>query len=184
MKTCTPAAVVRIGIGIALTALVGGYLMVPGLLCRPRTTSPLPAPLPVFESETGITAGSNWRALESGVRQNGMSEGEAWVVLQLPEDEIKRLLESAPPWSTKWRSGPVPGQIGLNCRFGGEQVSYSPASDRVHQYAGNPEVVAVLGSPKISYDAQSRDSLMTWERGCLLIVDHENRKVWLSMWNY
>ena len=140
----------------------------------------------VFTEETGIEIRSNWKLISSGDSHGGMmGDGETHFVFRVPQPDIEQLLNSSPPWSAAWLTGPVEHEIGFHCNFGTSGVSWQSASDSPEKYSGNPGLVSVLSASQTRYDAKERccESLR-WHNGHLLVIDPLKCEIWFSKWDF
>ncbi len=128
---------------------------------------------------------TGWEEIESGDERSGLvGDGETFAVFRLTQASLDNLLNSAPPWSAQWQKGPVPAEVGLNCRFGTDRV-YAESNKQVSGYSGNKTLIHLLGSQQILFDAKQRCcDTMPWHNGNLIIIDPSSRTVWLSAWDF
>ena len=181
MKVSTGyGGVLRISLGIFAVAMAFAFLT-SGF----SPTKPKKPDTSIFTAETGVAVGKNWELLSSGNDHGGMmGDGETFFVFRLPQADVAEILNSPPPWSDDWQTGPVEHEIGFHCNFGTSGVSWH-SSAGVDEYLGDPTLKSVLSSGQIRYDAKERccDSLR-WHNGHLLVIDPENSQVWLSIWDF
>lgn len=181
MKVATNAAVIRLLIGMTAITLVFVYFLA-GFGSDQSTTPPNT----VFTTETGIEIGDDWQLIASGDDHGGfVGDGETYFVFSVPTADIENLLASPALWSNDWLHGPVDHAIGYHCGFGIGGVGYSSSSNGTKEYSGHQRLASLLSSTQIRYDAKERccESLR-WHNGHLLIVDPENGKIWLSVWDF
>ncbi len=147
-----------------------------------------PDPRPIFERETGTRWPPNSEIIATGDNHSGfVSDGEFYVVLQVDDATIAKLIETPPaaPLST-WKTGPVPTEIGYHCAFGTSRVWATSANGGPTHYSGHPQLEALLSSDLILYSAHERccDGALGWHNGTLLILDPSTNKLWLSVWDF
>ncbi|TWU21236.1 hypothetical protein [Novipirellula artificiosorum] len=139
-----------------------------------------------LRAETGIEMGDGWSEVDSEDEHGGfVGDGETFAVFKLTQPAIDKLIESKPPWSAGWQSGPVPGDIGLHCDFGTDGVAFGGLIGEAGTYTGDELLVRLLGSQRVIYDAKERccDSL-PWHNGNLIVIDPDTKTVWLSVWDF
>jgi len=140
-----------------------------------------------FQRETGLDWPSGATIVSVGDTHGGfLGDGEFHVILDVDDSAINQLLKTLPkaPLS-KWTPGPVPGIIGVHCRFGTDGVSVGSHNDEPEHYVGDPELVSMFGSPDVMYSAQEYccESL-PWHNGTLIVVDPTAKRIWLSIWDF
>ncbi len=171
MKIVTRNAEIRLTIGLCfLVAVCAGLplLFSPGRSVKQDISAPQ-----FVLAATGISVTNGWVELESGDEHAGfVGDGETFAIFQLTQAAIDALVNSAPPWSTQWQKGPVPGEIGFHCKFGTDDVAFGG-------------VVQLLGSEEVLFDAKERccDSI-PWHNGHLIVIDLKSKMVWLSVWDF
>jgi hypothetical protein len=127
-----------------------------------------------------------WKIIKSGDDHGGfVGDGETYIVLQLPQEAVKKLLQSASPWSGEWKSGPIPHEIGFHCGFGTDGVGYASVNGGMNEYFGDSELKKLLSSSHVFYDAKERCCpSLHWHNGHSLVVDPLECTLWLSVWDF
>ena len=182
MKVFTRNAAIRLASCLLVAVCVGlPLLFYPGRLVKQGISASQ-----FLLSETGISVGDGWSEIDSGDEHGGfVGDGESFAIFQLTQDAIDTLVNSAPPWSTEWKPGPVPGEIGFHCSFGTDGVAFGDPIEQVGSYSGNELLVRVLGSQHVLFDAKERCcDTIRWHNGHLIVIDPASRTVWLSVWNF
>lgn len=184
MKVITRNGRVRLAIGVCLSfAVCAGIPLVfwPGRPVKRAISAP-----DFVLSETGIAVTDDWTEIDSEDEHGGfVGDGETFAIFKLKQEAIDTLIESAPPWSDEWQSGPVPGEIGFHCSFGTDGVSFGGPIGEPGSYLGNESLVDLLGSKLILFDAKERCcDTISWHNGHLIVIDPNARTVWLSVWDF
>ena len=184
MKVFTRNAAIRLSFGLCFLVVVcAGLPLVffPGRSVKQGISSPQ-----FVLSATGLSVTDGWVEVASGDEHAGfMGDGERFAIFQLTQAAFDEFVGSAAPWSTQWQEGPVPGEIGLHCKFGTDGVAFGGATGQVGSYSGNESLVQLLGSQEVLFDAKERccDSI-PWHNGHLMVIDPSSKKVWLSVWDF
>ncbi|HWL08917.1 MAG TPA: hypothetical protein VNQ76_10950 [Planctomicrobium sp.] len=181
MKIWTKYSFIRILAGICLLFGACGILTFPAW----RPSAPISGKR-VFTNATGFQTDSDWQVLNAGDDHGGfMGDGETFVILKVSQKAIDQFLESSPPWSKEWQTGPVPHDIGSHRRFGADGVISYSVNGLPNRYSGNTKLVELLSSSEIFYDAKERCcETLRWHNGDLLIISPQDQTVWLSLWDF
>ena len=141
-----------------------------------------------FQDETGFKVPESWLFVRGGDTHGGlMGDGESFAVYELNKKDLGTLVGNNSPWSNKWLTGPVPHEIGVHYRFGNtsdELSGFISVDDGPKEYHGHPETVSILSSQNSVCDAKERCDNPPWHNGHLLVVDRENRRIYLSVWDF
>jgi hypothetical protein len=114
-----------------------------------------------------------------------MGEGELYLVFETDRETLESWLAESRPWSSSWKDGPVPPEIGVHCTFGAGSVVAEVGNSVRGGYFGNSTLAPLLGSSSIQYVAAERCcGDLPWHNGNLLIVDLATNRAWLSVWDF
>jgi hypothetical protein len=134
---------------------------------------------------TGLKWSAEARVIRSADSHGGfLGDGEYYLILEADEASIKKWLAERGPWGD-WQRGPVPGEIGYHCRFGGPGVGWGGPIGGPETYSGDEELVELLSSDHVWYSARERgDARLRWHNGDLIVIDVRSRRIWLSIWDF
>jgi len=149
-----------------------------------RVATDGPGPGFGFRYYTGLEWPAEARVLRRGDTHGGFhGDGEYCLVCEVDDTTLQKWLARRAPWSD-WQRGPVPGEIGYHCSFGGSGVMWGDSIDSQH-YSGDEELVKVLSSDQVWYSARERGAgSLRWHNGDLIVLDVRSRRIWLSAWDF
>ncbi len=142
-----------------------------------------------FTQLTDLEWPKNTRVITVADTHGGFfGDGEFYLVFDSDQEILEEWLSNTPPWEVdKWKSGPVPPEIGAKASFGTEGVGTSSANGGPTEYWGDEQLIQLLNSDSILYAAKERccgPESLYFHNGNLLIIDLEAQMVWLSVWDY
>lgn len=138
-----------------------------------------------FWRHTGLEFPAEARILHEGDSHGGFhGDGEYYLAFEVDAAIIQKWLASRAPWGD-WQRGPVPGEIGYHCGFGGSGVSWGGPLNGPQTYSGDEQLVKLFSSDRVWYSARERgDSRLRWHNGNLIVIDVRSRRIWLSVWDF
>jgi hypothetical protein len=144
-----------------------------------------PGPGLGFRHYTGLRWPSEVRVVRSADSHGGfLGDGEYFLVFDADPATLQGWLAGDAPWG-RWERGPVPGEMGFHCKFGGSGVGWGGPVGGPPRYRGDEELVRLLGSDHVWYSARERGSgSLRWHNGDLLVLDLAAGRVWLSVWDF
>jgi len=150
-----------------------------------RVATDGPGPGLGFRHYTGLRWPPEARIVRSADSHGGFhGDGECFLVFDADPATLRGWLAGDASWG-RWERGPVPGEIGFHCKFGGSGVGWGGPVGGTPRYSGDEMLVRMLGSEQVWYSARERgDQFLRWHNGDLLVIDVQAGRVWLSVWDF
>ena len=117
-------------VAASVTLIVAGWFVY-------RIATDGPGPGLGFRNYTGLNWPHEARIVQSADDHGGFQgDGEFSLIFDTDRANIQKWLVGSAPWG-EWQHGPVPGEIGFHCTFGGNGVSWGGKVGEPRRYLGD-----------------------------------------------